>query len=283
MNDSSADPDPKEESLFFTRLPREIRLLIFEEVAHSTNHEFIQIVEHTTDKNIVVGKFRFAHVCSGVRNPFVGEAESGPKVGENDAISTYLAGVGCVKRPITGVGDLLRLLQTCRKMHYEVLPFLYGATPFHFKALHRLHAFTGQLTPDLRGEIQSLHIHLTWEDIPMFRVDPTEMVQGKMDLLSRELTSLVGLKHIRVVLSDPEPTGHGGWRVSLDKYLEPLRKVAQSREIVDFVVVLPPSVGEIRLSRDHFKWIKPDGKEAQVSEELFTHYYRDGSVPYPTL
>jgi len=114
---------------------------------------------------------------------------------------------------------------------------LYGATPFHFETLTRLHAFMARLTPSLRAMVKSLHLEINWAGVPT----PQELlVKDHMSLLSREIISLTGLRHLRMTFKSrhwrsPEVGIHCPPELT-PEFMERLRELAAAKKALDFVV-----------------------------------------------
>ncbi|KAF2686814.1 hypothetical protein K458DRAFT_297585 [Lentithecium fluviatile CBS 122367] len=209
------------QSMLFARVPIEIRKMVYE-----------FIMGRETVHLTLGAKKRFGHfVCP--------QGEDEHEVVMCDC-KVLVGGAGHSGR----LGSAcLGVLRVCRRMYHEAIPHLY--TPHTFSLLHPTHLlYLPTRIPQPRlNTIRRLRLRMTIRALPYFRRANSKHLAYPEDTANWEktwniLTSMAGLRELRVVLIDKSPDGiwEQQWLSLEERLLGPVKRVCRPR---DFVVVLP--------------------------------------------
>ena len=207
------------QSLFFSRLPIEIRELIYHEV----------IVGGTPNFRILRKKYhpRLGHIRY---------TQQPDKVIFDDTqwghTGAHRSRCKCCLKWMT-YGGLLALLLTCRRLYSEAIRLLYQGTIFELKNPMTLLAWRQTILPQRLNMINALH--LTWQ-VRAVRA-PTKRVKSEWAAwhqCCRVLSEMRDLRRLTVVIDHAYDTGLVT-RAEVEGYLQPLYRI---RHVQDFVVGL---------------------------------------------
>jgi hypothetical protein len=228
-----ANVDAQEQSMLFSRLPIEVRKMVYEYVMGEE-------VVHLT----LGAKRKFGHfICPGPRSPATSRAKE-----QSDCECKILVGGVALATKLDPA--CLRLLKVCRRMYHETLPHLY--TPHTFSLLHPTHLLylPTRLPSTHLTKIRALHLRMPIRALPYFR-RVMDLRKGFQRLAYPEDTAnwirtweiladmgKGGLRDLRVVVLDKSPDGiwEQQWLGLEEKLLERVKEVHGVRK---FVVVLP--------------------------------------------
>ncbi|KAJ5058595.1 hypothetical protein J3E74DRAFT_7577 [Bipolaris maydis] len=210
------------QSLFFARLPIELRRMVYEFVMGE------QVVHLTLSQ-----KRWFGHcICQCETD--------GPRKGKQQCSCRVLVG-GKKGARLDGGGAAL--VRTCRRIYAEAIPHLYRTHTFSL--LHITHLlYLPSSVPQLRlNMIRTLHLRWAIRALPYLRRGPSSRVAYREDTANWErgwaiIAGMQGLRELYVVLIDPSPQGlwERNWLQLEDVLLESVRGVTRPR---DAVVVMP--------------------------------------------
>ncbi|KAH7068096.1 hypothetical protein BKA63DRAFT_536534 [Paraphoma chrysanthemicola] len=221
----TSEPDPEldartrlqAQSMFFARLPLEIRKMVYEYV----------MGEETV--HLTMGsKKRFGH--------FVCEDE---EKGRDCGCRVLVGGKEGERLSSAGV----RMLRTCRRMYSEAVPHLYR--PHTFSLLHITHLlYLPTFLPQPRlNTIRTLRLRWAIRALPYLRRGPAQRLAYREDTNNWErgwsiIASMTGLRDLYVVITDPSPQGmwERNWLELEEVLLRPVKAVIRPRW---FELVLP--------------------------------------------
>lgn len=228
---SEPDPEldartlPQGQSLFFARLPLELRRMVYEYVM---GEETVHLTLSTKQK--------FGHfVCEGRDGG--GGVEGGD---ERECDCRVLVGGRESERLSSACA---RMLRVCRRMYSEAVPHLYR--PHHFSLLHITHLlYLPKRLPQPRlNTIRTLRLRWAIRALPYFRRGSSLAYRDDTKNWERAwaiLASMQGLRDLYVVLVDPSPQKmwERSWLVLEEQLLAPVKDVTKPRW---FELMLPYS------------------------------------------
>lgn len=190
------------QSMFMSRLPLEVRIMIYEEVLCRP----VDVVHITTRKNGKLGYFRCKAEdgrCRGL------ECFHGPnddlystwRTRDKDLFSTWSPS----DTPDMEDGGLLALLQSCRQVYTEVISILYTQNTFSFTELPVFLDFASAVLPESLNSVQSLQFEYTLYRELCYMwpyLDPWGERREWMDT-RRILSSVQELREVRVKVGIP--------------------------------------------------------------------------------
>ncbi|KNG45530.1 hypothetical protein TW65_07781 [Stemphylium lycopersici] len=215
----------QDQSLFFARLPIELRRMVYEYVMGA---EVVHLTLST--------KRRFAH--------FVCDSEEEHEVGKQCGCRVLIGGKKGARLDVGGVS----MARACRRMYSEAIPQLYRAQTFSLLHITHLLYLPSSIPQPRLNSIRTLHLRWAIRALPYLRRGPSSRVAYREDTENWEkgwriIAGMQRLRNLYVVLVDPSPQQmwERNWLELEDILLEAVRGVQKPN---DAVVVLPyPTCG----------------------------------------
>jgi len=207
------------QSDFFTRLPLELRQLVYE---HVMGAEIVHLTLSTKKK-------RFGHfLCDS----------------EGDGGREYMCRVLVFgKKGARLYPGGPTVLRACRRMYSEAISYLYRAHTFSLLHITHLLYLPASIPQPRLNSIRTLHLRWAIRALPYMSRGPSNRVVYRDDTANWEkawtiIANMQGLRHLRVILMDPSPQWlwQSEWMELEDMLLDSVRMVTKPR---DAIVVLP--------------------------------------------
>ncbi|KAI4608038.1 hypothetical protein J4E83_009221 [Alternaria metachromatica] len=207
------------QSDFFTRLPLELRQLVYE---HVMGAEIVHLTLSTKKK-------RFGHfLCDS----------------EGDGGREYMCRVLVFgKKGARLYPGGPTVLRACRRMYSEAISYLYRAHTFSLLHITHLLYLPASIPQPRLNSIRTLHLRWAIRALPYMSRGPSNRVVYRDDTANWEkawtiIANMQGLRHLRVILMDPSPQWlwQSEWMELENMLLDSVRMVTKPR---DAIVVLP--------------------------------------------
>ncbi|RYO26445.1 hypothetical protein AA0113_g12460 [Alternaria arborescens] len=206
------------QSIFFARLPIELRRMVYEYVMGA---EIVHLTLSTKKK-------RFGHfLCNS----------------DGDSREYMCRVLVFGKKGARLYSGGVTIARVCRRMYSEAIPYLYSAHTFSLLHITHLLYLPSSIPQPRLDSIRTLHLRWTIRALPYLRRGPSNRLAYREDTANWEkswgiIASMQGLRHLQVMLIDPSPQQlwEANWVELEDILLDSVREVKRPH---DAVVILP--------------------------------------------